>query len=119
MVFENGCLRAVRFFLSLVFDLFKNISLVGTENDLVCQMAQVDDFCSCSRVFRPPPFLPTPRPSLQRFAHEMNFNLFYFDPHVHVCILYIHTYDTDKDIFVLYITLYLGYPQIHTDIFCM
>lgn len=55
MVFENGCLRAVRFFLSLVFDLFKNISLVGTENDLVCQMAQVDDFCSCSRVFRPPP----------------------------------------------------------------
>jgi len=56
---------------------FINITLVGTENDLVSQMAQVDDFCSCSLALTPL------RPSVRHFAHEMNFNLFYFDPHVH------------------------------------
>jgi len=91
MVFENGCLRAVRFFLSLVFDLFKNISLVGTENDLVCQMAQVDDFCSCSRVFRPPPLpaYPTPLSATFRTRNEFQFVLF---RSACACMYIIYTY---------------------------
>lgn len=104
MVFQNGCEREMIWSFCKIYKIQMGVGWFGLPNGPSGWLLLL---LSLFFIF----WIPNSLPALCRTRNEFQFVLFRSAcAHILVSV----RSDTDKDIFVQYITLYLGYPQIHT-----